>query len=84
MFVRLRAIGLTSDHQCNLPFTQTEIGDAAGMSTVHVNRTLQELRGSGLIELRQGVLTIRHWNRLKELAQFDPTYLHLRDPSVAD
>jgi CRP-like cAMP-binding protein len=84
MFVRLRAIGLTVEHACNLPVTQTELGDAVGLSTVHVNRTLQELRAADLIELQSGVLKILDWRRLKDLAQFDPTYLHLRDPTVAD
>jgi CRP-like cAMP-binding protein len=83
-FIRLKAIGLTADHQCDLPFTQTEIGDAVGMSTVHVNRTLQELRAERLIELRAGTLKILDWKRLKDLAQFDPTYLHLRDRKIAD
>jgi CRP-like cAMP-binding protein len=84
MFVRLRAIGQTVDNACNLPLTQTELGDAVGLSTVHVNRTLQELRASNLIELQGGVLRILDWPRLKDLAQFDPTYLHLHDPKVAD
>ena len=55
-----------------------------GLSTVHVNRTLQVLRGEGLIELQNHRLTILDWARLKEVAQFDPTYLHLRKPDVPD
>jgi CRP-like cAMP-binding protein len=83
VFTRLRAVGLTQDHACSLPFTQTELGDACGLSAVHVNRTLQELRGEGLIALHQGRLTILDWARLQEVAQFDPAYLHLRDPARA-
>ena len=83
MFTRLRAVGLTQDHACSLPFTQTELGDACGLSAVHVNRTLQELRGEGLIEFHHGRLTILDWARLQEVAQFDPAYLHLRDPAMA-
>ena len=41
VFTRLRAVGLTQDHSCSLPLTQTELGDACGLSTVHVNRCLQ-------------------------------------------
>jgi CRP-like cAMP-binding protein len=83
VFTRLRAVGLTQDHACSLPFTQTELGDACGLSAVHVNRTLQELRGEGLIEFHHGRLTILDWARLQEVAQFDPAYLHLRDPARA-
>src|SRR4051812_1993444 len=35
VFTRLRAVGLTEDYSCSLPFTQTELGDALGLSTVH-------------------------------------------------
>jgi CRP-like cAMP-binding protein len=83
MLVRLRAVGQALDHACELPITQAEFGDALGLSTVHVNRTLQDLRASGLIESRGHVHTIRDWNGVKRLADFDPTYLHLRDKSVA-
>jgi CRP-like cAMP-binding protein len=83
VFTRLRAVGLTQDHSCSLPFTQAELGDALGLSSVHVNRTLQELRGEGLIEFRSSRLTILDWARLQEVAQFDPAYLHLREPAMA-
>src|SRR5215210_1247256 len=83
VFTRLRAVGLTQDHACSLPLTQEELGDACGLSTVHVNRTLQELRGDGLFELHHGRLTILDWRRLKEEAQFDPAYLHLRESKRA-
>jgi CRP-like cAMP-binding protein len=76
MLVRMRAVSLAEDHACELPFTQTEIGDALGLSTVHVNRTLQELRGAGLITLRGGALTVQDWEGLKEAGEFDQTYLH--------
>jgi CRP-like cAMP-binding protein len=83
VFTRLRAVGLTVDHACSLPLTQAELGDACGLSTVHVNRTLQDLRRNGLIELQHSRLTILDWARLKEVAQFDPAYLHLREPEIA-
>jgi CRP-like cAMP-binding protein len=76
MLVRLEAVGLAEDHACELPFTQAEIGDALGLSTVHVNRSLQELRGAGLITLRGGALTVEDWEGLKEAGEFNPTYLH--------
>ena len=83
VFTRLRAGGLTQDHSCSLPLTQEELGDACGLSTVHVNRTLQDLRRHGLIQLQHSRLTILDWARLKEVAQFDPAYLHLREPAMA-
>ena len=52
----------------------------AGMSTVHVNRTLQDLRSMRLIELERGKLTVLNWGKLQEIGDFDPAYLHLVDP----
>ena len=72
---------LTNEHACDLPVTQAELGDALGLSTVHVNRSLQELRGKGLITLKGSVLRVIDWEGLKEAGEFDPTYLHLDGPS---
>jgi CRP-like cAMP-binding protein len=79
MFVRLKVVGLTKGHSCVLPFTQAELGDALGLSTVHVNRSLQEMRGDGLISSgTNSTLTILNWEGLKEAGDFDPTYLHIQ------
>ncbi len=59
-----------------LPLTQAEVGDALGLSTVHVNRTVQELRGENLLEWEKGVLTVLDWDGLRLTGEFDPTYLH--------
>ncbi len=77
--VRLRAVGLTQDHTCDLPMTQGELADALGVSTVHVNRVLQELRGDGLITLKGSRLEVLDWEHLTRVADFDPIYLH-QDP----
>ena len=77
MLVRLRAVGLVNGYSCNWPITQGEIGDALGITTVHVNRVFQAMRADGLIELKGERLNIPNWNRLKEAGDFDPTYLHL-------
>ena len=66
LYVRLRSAGLTNGHAYELPLTQAELGDALGISTVHVNRTLQA-----------GSVTVLDWERLKEAGEFDPTYLLL-------
>jgi CRP-like cAMP-binding protein len=77
LFLRLRCVGLTTDHSCELPVTQAELADATGLSTVHVNRTLKQLRGEGLIELRGKRLTILDLDRLRQAALFNENYLHL-------
>ena len=82
VLVRMRAVGLTKGDACELPITQAELGDALGLSTVHVNRSLQELRGKGLITLRGSILTVENWEGLKKAGAFDPTYLHLNGDAV--
>jgi CRP-like cAMP-binding protein len=77
LFLKLRAIGLTKGYSCNFPVTQSVLGDALGLSTVHVNRSLMELRGRGLITLEKQVLTILNWDELQKEGGFDPLYLHL-------
>ena len=77
MFLRLRAVGLTEDDSFKLPLTQAELGDSLGLSTVHVNRVVQELRAKGLITWWGETLVIDDWERLQELAEFDPTFLSL-------
>jgi len=76
-YVRMRALGLGQQDEFELPLTQTELGDATGLSNVHVNRTLQELRRLGVISTIKKVHTIVDWEMLKETADFDPAYLHL-------
>jgi CRP-like cAMP-binding protein len=77
VMMKMKAVGLADGHSCELPITQAEIGDALGLSTVHVNRSLQELWGNSLIELRSGSLTAVNWEGLKKAGEFDPLYLHL-------
>jgi CRP-like cAMP-binding protein len=83
LLARLRAVGLVEDHACDLPITQGEFADAIGVSTVHVNRVLQQLRADGLIELKGDRLTVYDWDKLKEAGEFDPTYLHLESNQAA-
>jgi CRP-like cAMP-binding protein len=83
MFVRLKAVGLADGETYDLPITQAELGDALGLSTVHVNRVLQELRANGLIRSQGRLHTVLDWPGLSRAGQFDPTYLHLRDQAAA-
>jgi CRP-like cAMP-binding protein len=80
IYVRLDVIGQTDGNSCALPLTQTQLGEALGMSDVHINRTLQKLRTEGLVEFKKQRLTILNWEGLKKAAEFDPAYLNLRDP----
>lgn len=77
LFIRLEVVGLTRGTTCDLPLTQAELAEATGLSPVHVNRTLQELRGLGLIVLRDRVLTIPSFEALADAALFNANYLHL-------
>jgi CRP-like cAMP-binding protein len=77
MFVRLRAIALADGDRCELPLTQAELADTLGLSTVHVNRTLQDLRRAGFITLRGKNLVVHDFPALQRAAMFNPGYLDL-------
>jgi CRP-like cAMP-binding protein len=77
LFLRLRSVGLTNGVSCDFPLTQNDIADAQGLTAVHVNRTLQELRRDKLIVLEHKRLTILDLQRLQDVAMFNPNYLHL-------
>jgi CRP-like cAMP-binding protein len=81
--VRLKVVGLAEDGTFDLPITQVELADAIGTSTVHVNRVLQALRAEGLIETKSTQVTIPDWEKLKEMGDFDPLYLHLVEDEAA-
>src|SRR5450631_1074360 len=77
LLYRFRAVGLNQGLSCTLPLTQVELAETLGLSSVHVNRTLQELRRQKLIALDGGTLTIRNLPALEELSFFNAEYLHL-------
>jgi CRP-like cAMP-binding protein len=81
MFARMKAVGLCEGNACDLPITQSELADALGLSTVHVNRSIMALRATGTVEIRQGKLIVKNWAGLQQVGEFDPTYLHLRPPA---
>jgi CRP-like cAMP-binding protein len=78
--VRLHAAGLTEGHRYELPMTQEQLGDATGLTAVHVNRTMQSLRSDGLISSDKRSITIEDWKSLTNVGDFDTAYLH---PEVA-
>jgi CRP-like cAMP-binding protein len=78
MMVRLKAVGLMDGLTVRLPITQEQIGDAIGLSPVHVSRIFKELRLKGLIRTEGRTLIVRSWSGLVNTGEFDPGYLHLR------
>lgn len=77
LLVRLQIAGLASADGYDFPLTQTQFADCLGLTSVHVNRTLQELRKRGLIELRDRMLRILDLPELQRVAEFDPCYLYV-------
>lgn len=83
LMLRLRVVGLAGENGYDLPLTQVDLADTAGITSVHVNRSLRELRQQGLIELGGGRLRILDYARLRALAEFRANYLHLADRAAA-
>ena len=77
LYLRLQVVGRAQDGRCDFPLTQTDLADATGLTAVHVNRTLQELRRTGLIELERKQLHILDLDRLIDVSLFNANYLHL-------
>ena len=57
--------------------TQQHLGDMLGLTPVHVNRILMELRRQGIVTFRSKRVTIHDWARLVTIGEFEPDYLHL-------
>jgi CRP-like cAMP-binding protein len=79
VFSRLQEVGLAVEISGNKTFSwyvrQQDLADATGLSSVHVNRSLQELRRRGLIEIKRNKVTIFYWPALNSLAGFKGDYL---------
>jgi CRP-like cAMP-binding protein len=74
--VRCESAGLGRPQQFDLPMTQEDIGDATGLTSVHVNRSLRALADTGILDHRGRSVKIVNWDRLRRVAGFDPAYLH--------
>jgi CRP-like cAMP-binding protein len=83
LYLRVRAIGLAHDGEFTLPLSQMVLADALGMTPVHINRVLKELRLTGAMALKRGSVAILDPVKLVQIAGFDENYLHrrLREPS---
>jgi CRP-like cAMP-binding protein len=76
-FIRFKNLSLSDGLKFRLPFTQTEIGDAVGASTVQVNRVMQALRAEHLIRSYGSTIVIENLDALAQEADFSPHYLGL-------
>jgi len=76
LWYRLRMVGLGKSTGFQTPLNQIHLGQICGMSTVHVNRTLRDLREGGVVEFRRGRITILDGEKLKQLGKFEPSYLY--------
>jgi CRP-like cAMP-binding protein len=81
--VRMTEVGLANGQSYPLPLTQANLSDATGLSVVHVNRVVQQLRADKLISLAKGRLTIHDWNGLALVGGFRAGYLHSGDKARA-
>ena len=74
---RQRAVGMAEDHAIRLPFTQTDLADTLGLTSVHTNRVLQGFRRDELITLERQRLILRDIERLQAISGLTPDYLKL-------
>jgi len=77
LHVRFGVVEMVDGMSYALPLTQSQLADAAGLTQVHVNRTLRELRDRDLVVFRNGRVDILNWDGLVDVAEFDPAYLYL-------
>lgn len=77
LFFRARAVGLVKNNGFFCPLTQTDLADATGMTAVHVNRTVQELRARGLLHWKGKQVDVVDIDLLCSVALFNRAYLHL-------
>lgn len=78
---RRQAAGLGARDTFELPMTQEQLGDALGLTAVHVNRTLKNLHDEGLITRSKRSVQVANWGLLRDAADFTSAYLHLGDTS---
>jgi len=76
---RREAADLGGRESFELPMTQEQLGDALGLTSVHVNRTLRALEEEGLILRSKRAVTVADWPALERAGDFNPGYLHLND-----
>jgi CRP-like cAMP-binding protein len=73
---RLKVIGRADGNRFDMPLTQEQIGEALGITAVHANRVIKQLRQDGIVDLHRGRVTVLDEGKFQELADFDNRYLH--------
>lgn len=81
LHLRLAMVGLVQGGACDMPLTQVDLADALGLSPVHLNRSLQELRANRFVSLRGRRLILHDIEGLREASFFQPSYLHADEAS---
>ena len=77
LHVRLDMVGLADGLEYRLDLTQADLAECMGLTSVHVNRTLKDLREQGLVSFKGGTVRIDDLSGLRHVAEFDPGYLYL-------
>jgi CRP-like cAMP-binding protein len=77
---RLHAIGAATPNHFDLQITQADIGEACGLTSVHVSRVLKLLREGSICSFKDGHVDIFNYAALIRRGQFDPSYLYLEHP----
>jgi CRP-like cAMP-binding protein len=81
--LRLKVAGLGQQSLYELPMTQEQLGDATGLTPIHVNRTIKKLEQEGLIERSSArSIQIGDWRKLADVGDFESAYLHMREGDV--
>lgn len=73
--LRLQAVGMALNQSLSVPWTQTDVADLTGISTVHANRVVQELRRLGVVDWGTKHVQIHDWDTLVRIANFSDAYL---------
>jgi CRP-like cAMP-binding protein len=79
LYLRLDRVGLVEGQEFDMPISQADLGDLLGLSSVHVNRSLQELRLTGMLSLKERRLKIHDLARLRDASMFDSAYFHFEE-----
>jgi CRP-like cAMP-binding protein len=81
MAIRCEQAALGDRRSFPLPIIQTDLGDATGLTSIHISRTLRELRLRSIVELRSRIVTIHDWDKLVAIGDFDASFMLLDGPA---
>ncbi len=82
LLLRSRAAGLTQDNSFEFPLTQEALGEAMGLTNVHINRVVQQMRKDGFLTFENKNMVIRDWEKMKAFSGFKPNYLHYQQQNI--